>query len=136
MAAAQELHDIPHMIAPGDNKNILDARLLEACNRMKHHGIVAHGQQMLVGYCCQGRQTGTGATCKNNAFHSRPPRLISLGLKHHRHSAHSCGLKAFTEHSDALAAQTTALFYLELFATVIGDAHTERGAASTEAPQK
>src|SRR5450830_328647 len=50
MAAAQQLHDITHVIAASDNKNILDACLLEASNGMKHHGIIAHGQQVLVGY--------------------------------------------------------------------------------------
>src|SRR5450756_2435954 len=114
MTTTQQLHDIAHVIATSDNKNILDASLLEACDGMKHHGVVAHGQEVLVGHSCQGRKTGTGATCQNNAFHCKPPRLISLGLRRQRHSELSVALQAVKKHSDVLAAhvQIAALFAL------------------------
>ena len=80
--------------------------------------------------------TGTGATSKDDAFHCRPPTLISLGLKHHRHSAHSGRLQAVNEQSDTLATHAAIPVCAALPAAFVEDAHTERDAASTEALQR
>ncbi len=68
-AILEQLLEVGQIGRGGDEQDVANARQHENGQRVVHHGLIVHGQQLFRCDLRQRVQARAGAACQNNAFH-------------------------------------------------------------------